>query len=201
MLYLSLFSSAIVDVLSKETNDVTGLAYFYCDYRDPRLRSASMILGGLLKCLAAQNEVVANEIGHLFDVRTQQNQQAEHLSISDLKSQLLATSASYGKILVLVDALDESHDRESILAFLSELTTHPSNRFKLLITSRKESDILAALSHFPSICLNEKTNGRDIHSYISAQIEQRLQKGVFEIQDPWLKDELVSQLSKHAGGL
>ncbi|KAH7349169.1 hypothetical protein BKA66DRAFT_293338 [Pyrenochaeta sp. MPI-SDFR-AT-0127] len=193
--------SAIVDILSKETYGSTGLAYFYCDYRDPRLRSGSMILGGLLKCLAAQNEVVADRIGNLFDIRTRQNQQAEQLSISDLKSQLLATSAAFGKVLVLVDALDEAHDRESFLAFLGDLTSHPSHRFKLLVTSRQESDILAAFSHFPSICLNEEMNGKDIHAYISARIDQRIQKGIFQIQDPWLKEEMVSQLSKHAGGL
>ncbi|KAM5356996.1 hypothetical protein ACJZ2D_016721 [Fusarium nematophilum] len=195
-----LFSST-VNKLRQERDVSTGLAFFYCDYRDPRLRSPSMILGGLLKSLATQNKDVAAALGKLFDAQRQQNQHADQLSVETLQKQLVSASSCFGMVLILIDALDEAIGREALLPFLHELVAPQSSRFKFLLTSRREADLEAVFARCPTVCLNEETNSGDIHLYVSAQIEQRIQRGVFHLNDSFLKETIISQLVGHAGGL
>jgi hypothetical protein len=165
------------------------------------MRSVQNILGAFLRCLAEQNDQVASTLGTMLDEKCQYKQQPDQLSVEQAKSCLLSAAQSFNRVRILIDALDESLARETLLPLLSELINSPGNNFKLLVTSRREADIEAEFAHFPTVCLNATTNTEDIRLYVSTQIERRIEKGMFQVQNPRLIETLISQLVTRAEGL
>ncbi|KAH7203416.1 ankyrin repeat-containing domain protein [Fusarium oxysporum] len=200
-----LFSS-IVNKLRKERPQSYGFAYFYCDYRDPRSRNTLTILGGLLKSLARQNKEVAEGLVRAFGAKCRPNSQVDDLSLDDLslddlKASLTAASRHFSEVWILVDAIDEAQDTAALISLFHELMLSPGNTFKLVITSRRETDIEAEFGNFPSVELNQDTNQAGIYTYVSKKIEQRVQKGNFPMCDSFLKEAIITQLVFHSGGL
>lgn len=159
------------------------------------------ILGAFLRCLAEQNDQVASTLGKMLDEKCQYKQQPDQLSVEQAKSCLLSAAQSFNRVLILIDALDKSLARETLLPLLSELINSPGNNFKLLVTSRREADIEVEFAHFPTVCLNAATNTDDIRLYVSTQIERRIEKGMFQVQNPRLIQTIISQLVNRAEGL
>jgi hypothetical protein len=137
----------------------------------------------------------------MLDERCQHKQQPDQLSLDEAKSCLLSAAHSFNKVLILIDALDESLARETLLPLLSELINSSGNNFRVLVTSRREADIEAEFAHYPTVCVNATTNADDIHLYVSTQVERRLEKGTLQIQNPRLKEAIISQLVTRAEGL
>ena len=198
---LTELSSSIVSKLKKERRQLSAVAYFYCDYRDPRQRNTITIIGGLLKCLAQQSKDVAAVLMNSFGAKCLSNAQTDDLSLDDLKGSFSTISRHFKDVMILIDALDEANDRVTLLSFLHELVTRRGTNFKLLVTSRREADIQAEFGRFPSVELNEETSKADVRIYISAQIESRVQKGMFRLRDDSLKDMIITRLVQHSGGL
>jgi hypothetical protein len=190
-----------VNKLRKERRQSSAVAYFNCDYRDPRQRNTITILGGLLKCLAQQSKDFAAELMNSFGAKCRSHVQSDGLSIDDLKGSFSTISRHFKDVIVLIDALDEANDRVTLLCFLRELVLITGRNFKLLVTSRREADIEADFGGFPSVELNEATSKADVRIYISAQIESRVQKGLFRLHDNSLKDTIISHLVQHSAGL
>lgn len=186
--------------LKKDRHQSSAVAYFYCDYRDPRQRNTITILGGLLKCLAQQSKDFAAVLMNSFGAKCQPHQ-SDGLSVDDLKGAFSKLPRHFKDVIVLIDALDEANDRVTLLSFLRELVLITGRDLKLLVTSRRETDIEADFGGFPSLELNEETSQADVQIYISAQVESRVQKGLFRLHDDSLKDTIISHLVQHSAGL
>jgi len=79
-----------------------------------------------------------------------------------------------GPVIVVIDALDECGDpisRKSLLALLSKELVKLPPMFRFIITSRAESDIIAAFSNQTNILEKElsisaRSNENDIYSFL-----------------------------------
>ncbi|KAG6331775.1 hypothetical protein ID866_7313 [Astraeus odoratus] len=107
------------------------------------------------------------------------------------------SSALIGKVVVVIDALDESGSvasRRDILHILATRVSSLSPSFRVLVTSRPLPDVqeaLMGLAHVRDISLDGVPTERDIRLYITSELANRKEIGGRE----------VDQLSLKADGL
>jgi hypothetical protein len=115
---------------------------FYFDFRDPQKQSVVNMLYSLLAQLS-ENKVPA-EVQRLYESCAHGNRDA---SVSQLKEAFLSitkriASEQHATYLV-IDALDECGDRETLMSVITEISE--STSINLLATSRQEEDISSVL--------------------------------------------------------
>ena len=108
-----------------------------------------------------------------------------------------------GPILIVFDAVDESGDRDArtflLKAMLADLSALPSN-FRILVTSRPESDIEEQLGSNPHVWQKRMEDlpntAQDIRLYIESQLSS-----IKKLNVKWPKDEWLDRLVDLAEGL
>ncbi|KAF7973140.1 hypothetical protein HWV62_15905, partial [Athelia sp. TMB] len=112
-----------------------------------------------------------------------------------LQPALQLQGVTFGPVVIVIDALDESgtvEARRDVLSALADKASELPCNFRILVTARAEEDIQRALSrrsHITSVCLDDVDARPDIKFYIEQQLE-----GVPGISPnsswcPWLVDE------------
>lgn len=111
----------------------------------------------------------------------------------------------YGSVTYIIDGLDEcpEEDRASIMDIVLECLQSNKSRTKLLITSRKKSDIQARLGSYPQINIDVTANSADLLQYVQQELSKvirqaRLLNG--QVSDD-LRLELEERLSQDAYGM
>jgi AAA15 family ATPase/GTPase len=106
--------------------------------------------------------------------------------------------------MIVLDGLDEctvTDDRKQLLKFLSGLKSNLN--VKLIVTSRRENDILEYLGVFPSISIAARST--DVKLYVAAEVELRVQSKVrnykIELHDPGLREEIIDALVDKGNGM
>lgn len=100
------------------------------------------------------------------------------------------------KPLIVVDALDECREVETLLDGLITC----KGDVRTLVTSRPLQNIIAMLSHFPSISMDGMANelSVDILLHVTRELDSRCRLRTFEES---LKDEIRSKLCGKADGM
>jgi hypothetical protein len=87
------------------------------------------------------------------------------------------TILEFDVVSVIINALDESQERESLLHIISEMMKWKTERLHLLVASRKEVDIAARFSEMLAepleifaLPLQTHVVDGDIQSYVQAQL-------------------------------
>lgn len=107
-----------------------------------------------------------------FGAKCRPNSQVDDLLLDDLKALLTAALRHFSEVWILIDALNKAQDRAALISLLHKLMLSPGNTFKLIIISRRETNIKAEFGNFPSVELNQDINQAGIYIYISKKIEQ-----------------------------
>lgn len=117
--------------------------YYYC-YFARNQDEAAPFLRWLVSQLCRQVLLIPSEIERLFTL--------QHIpSISQLLTALGLILEEYGAVLVIIDAVDESHSRQELLKILRDLATdHRFDKVRLLATSREYYDIEICFSDISS---------------------------------------------------
>ncbi|KAG6330197.1 hypothetical protein ID866_8892 [Astraeus odoratus] len=103
------------------------------------------------------------------------------------------SDAVIGKVVIVIDALDESGSplsREQVLAILGSKVTSLPPSFRILLTSRPLPDINQALANAPhvrSTSLDDVPIGHDIHLYVSKKLAPVRGMGDTEIK--WIVEK------------
>jgi hypothetical protein len=124
--------------------------------------------------------------------------------------QSLSGQCVNGPVIIVIDALDECGDpisRKSLLALLSKELVKLPPMFRFIITSRAESDVIAAFSDQTNILEKElsisaHSNEDDIYSFLCnemATIRQRHK--VFKLAFDWPGDATIRDLAARSAGL
>jgi hypothetical protein len=100
------------------------------------------------------------------------------------------------KPLVIVDALDECREVETLLDGLIMC----SGDVRMFVTSRPLQNIIRMLSHLPCISMNEMANelSADIQLHVTRELDSRSRLRTF---DGRLKEEIRSQLCVKTDGM
>ena len=126
--------------------------------------------------------------------------------LGELQSIFFAVLQQLESIYFVLDALDECTQDQRVglcgfFAGIMELSVTASKNIKLFVTSRKEPDIERAFSRFSMIEVEATKVNNDIEIYVQGQIEQQLNNGSLPLNNPMLKDKIITTLTTKAGGM
>ena len=143
----TMISSFLVNELEKKAQKSPSMtfAYYFCDNKDEKRRSATAIIRGLLLQLIRQRPILLGQIRIVHDQMKMQT----FANFDTLWRILLNViqDAEAGEVYLLIDALDECEElsREAFLVSLKKLAKRlkasSANNIKVLITCRPVSEI------------------------------------------------------------
>ena len=190
----TVLSTTVLDHLALG-NDALVLSFFF-DFNDMTKQS----LDGLLRSLAFQlyhdGDNSANHLDTLFGAYQSGCNQPEMKTLSDTVFRMLTIQK---KVFIILDALDESKTRDSVLRWIKDIVSTPElDHVQLLCTSRPESEFLR---HFPSLigkenCLpfDKQTVNLDIRLWVTAQLSQR-----HEFTEKPLSQDILEEIRSKVG--
>jgi hypothetical protein len=122
-----------------------------------------------------------------------------------LKAAIRSVLELTGQAFIIIDALDEcpSYDEErtQLFAVLKEFSTWKLPNLHILVTSRREPDIVEALTPLvtsPPVCIQFEQVDADIRIHVKTQLanDPKLKKW-----SPQIKEEIETALVKGADGM
>ncbi|KAG4438280.1 hypothetical protein IFR05_006215 [Cadophora sp. M221] len=190
-----LFSHIVEDIRTCCMNDTAGrfgYVNYYCDFArgqdetEPLLRWTISQLSRQLKVLDPEVELLAEEGGQP--------------SILRLMQVFTSIVQKFARVFILVDALDESQNRERLLSHLLRVMRTPElGNIQFLFVSRKEVDIeRALLPYFGAISLSNPYVDEDIRTFIYIRLREDARLSRFP--EP-LKLDVEAALVKGAQGM
>ena len=130
-------------------------------------------------------------------------------SLNEFQHLFLAIAQRLDSVFFVLDGLDEcALDQRAVLCkFFAEIvgcrTGKSHGAIKLFVTSRKELDIEREFQRksFPMIEVEAARLDSNIRLYVEAQIQQHLDDGSLILNDPMLKNKIITTLTTKAGGM
>lgn len=173
------------------------VSYFYFDFNDVEKQSSGKAIRSLLFQLALQTPDTFQKLEILYQkCNNGQQQPAEDVFPSMLREAV----AFPGQKFIILDALDECTDRESLLFFIRKLVSTKPQGLHVLATSRKEKDIEDELGSIavPKIDIQSDIVDTDIRIYIRDRMaaDTRLRKWPALVQS-----EITTALMDKADGM
>jgi ankyrin repeat domain-containing protein 50 len=175
-----------------------AVAFFYCEHDNPKKRDSRSILATLLYQVLRQLPTDSWDDLELDAFSTTQSVEKLCTSLKDACTLLQKTNP----VFLIVDALDEcdTDTRPRLLRFFVSL----GRDSRLLLTSRKASDIDRVLRTTPCITITAKDVESDINKYVSRKVwlaDSDLSDGPLEVEDPALLEEISRALVEGADGM
>jgi hypothetical protein len=170
----------------------TGWAYYYC-YFGHKQDETPHLLRWVINQLCRQMNAIPDEVRQLFH-------DGGSSPVRELKAALGALLRSYHRVYLVIDALDESLERERILNLLvSVLDDHVFQKLQLLMMSRKEVHIERALLGVSvDISLSNLHVDEDIRVYVQNTLRDNHKFSRWPVE---LRREIEIALVKRAKGM
>jgi hypothetical protein len=172
-----------------------GWCYYYC-YHGRNQDETTHFLRWIINQLTRQAGVISPELNSLY-------QDGEEPNVLCLMKALEGSLTMFESVFIVVDALDESQDRQKIIGTLQQLSSEfRFNKIQLLVTSRDEIDIRRELVDLSvSMSLSNEYVDADIRTYIHAALHSLSKNSKFKSWSDTLRDEVEEALVKGAKGM
>ena len=183
-------------------SEEAGLAYFYCDYRDPEKQRPSQLLGTLLATLAKQNRGVFENIQSFF----LNEEKLSPMFVAEF-DQLLSNFGSFlgqhfKSVYIVVDGLDEAKTGDwDCLAIALKTLSQTCKQVKVLVTSRNEVFFKSQFEDLPSKFITKADVSADIDAWITAEVSDRISQKKLKIRTPALETTVRERLVRDAHGM
>ncbi|KAF3386295.1 Ankyrin-3, partial [Penicillium rolfsii] len=197
----TILASTVIEWLrTHKKNSEAALAYFYCDYKDKHKQSPTRIVSTILSMLASQNNDVFDRIQAFFERQSKENPAytAEFDELLNNFNNFVANS--FETIFIVVDALDESEDRECVAEALKRIF-ETCKYVKVLVTSRHEIDIARTFDHLPNTTIKATDVAGDIELYVKAEVATKIKTRKMKLRDPNLESVICDTLIDGAHGM
>ncbi|KAL2813360.1 ankyrin repeat-containing domain protein [Aspergillus granulosus] len=197
----TILASTIIDwIRQHKENSGAGLAYFYCDYKDKQKQSPTRIISTILSMMATKNKNVFQRVYDFFEEQYKENPAYAPEFDELLNSFSDFVSNSFDELYIVVDALDETEDRECVAyAFRKISETCKSSR--VLVTSRHEIDIARAFEGSNNTSITPTNIAADIEMYIRSEVKAKITAKKLKLRDPGLQDVICERLIDGAHGM
>lgn len=142
----------------------TGWGYYYCYYVREQDETPHMVRWFINK-LCRQMNSIPLEVREIYEEGGQP-------TTPQLMGKLAAVVKSFKRVYLVIDALDESSNRENLLSFLNNISDHTDvGGVQLLAMTRKEIDIERALLYVSKdMSLSNQSVDDDIRVYIQHRL-------------------------------
>ena len=193
----TILTSIVVNDLHERYRDhlSIGVAYLYCNFRRQDEQTLGHLLAGLLRQLAGRYPVLPVSVKVLYD-----GYKTIHTRplLEQFSSTLHAVAATYSRVFIVVDALDECQTSDGCRArLLSELfdiqKRHGAN---ILATSRIIQDI--AKKFEGSASLEIRARDDDVQKYLAHHI---VKLPSFVLSNPELQHHIKTTIAETVNGM
>ncbi|KAF9231048.1 hypothetical protein BU15DRAFT_68666 [Melanogaster broomeanus] len=187
--------SGVIDYLSSRLADDETLAYFYCDFRNPRSMSTMEVLRSLTKQLLWKSETDWLPSFPVLVVRKERGT-GPPVDITTLFDLLKRAAGLHQRPMIVIDTLDECEDFSKLLDELVKL----EKVCRLFVTSRPLHSLNRVFASRPSISLDDRVDAvrNDMCCHISTELESR---DKLKILSHDLQEEIRDALMEKADGM
>jgi hypothetical protein len=190
----------IIEELKELASTSDGLTFFLCQGTDNRLRSATVVLRGLIYLLLIHHTSLIQCLQakyHQVDKLQFDDNNAFH-ALSEVFEQIL-NSFTGERIYLVVDALDECEEGQSLLLdLITRTSSAPSSRVKWLVSSRPT--IKASFTNAVGVCVSLEVNAKLVSEAINIYIDYKISQIEVAEADQALGNKLREHLRKKADG-
>jgi hypothetical protein len=196
----TVLTSSVINYLKHDfPSDEVGLAYFYCDYKDPMKQEPAVVLRTLLAQLSSQNIALFQHIQNFFKDQYKENTNPPSLDLVRSNFEPFLRS-SFQKVFIVIDAVDECHDRECILSAISAIGDSVED-VKIFVSSREDSLIQENFKEFPNLKIRPNHVSADIESYIDVTLRSRIAARKLKVKEDEFRQEILESLALKAEGM
>ena len=198
-----LCSTAIERVLQLHnltTQQGTGIAYFYFDFKYQDQQVCDAMLRSLVAQLSLQSLDAFKPLDALyFACGSGTSQPSLPMTLKALKD----IAECFTDVFILVDALDECKEPAELLANVEDLVSSRIASLHMLVTSRREKEIEDSMSTLlddeHKLCIQSTLIKDDISAYVQGRIckDRKLKKW----QKPEIQAEIEEVLVEKADGM
>ena len=168
-----MLTMSIIDMLSRQSK--SGPAYFFCQRTDPRLKSATSILRGLLYRIVMEKPAVFNRIQSKYDIAGRElfDDVNSFYAMSEIFREVIQGPSLPGVVLI-IDALDECEEGlPQLLDLIAQTAALP--QVKWLVSSRCRPDIENQLKQTRGLLnLDLEINSQHISNAVDYYIEEKV---------------------------
>ncbi|KAI9703722.1 MAG: hypothetical protein M1836_007492 [Candelina mexicana] len=196
-----LSSTIIEDALTHcGLNPNLAVAYFYFDFNDTEKQEPDRMIRSLVSQLGRQRST-GQALRSLYSACRDGGRSP---TSDELLSTLRGMVQEFDGVFIILDALDESKEREKLLESISAWAAWGIGRLHTLVTSRRESDIEDSLDCFIKDCqkvsIQSTLVDEDIRTYVHKQL--RTDRGMKRWQKhPEVQKEIETTLMEKADGM
>lgn len=198
----TILSSTIIEAIFNHcsNNSFFALVYFYFDFNDAEKQRPESMIRSLIVQLSLQCISVPQTLESLYTTCTNgKRQPAQHSLLATLHQVIEGFQETY----LVIDALDESSDRNELLANIGKMTSWKDLNLHTLVTSRKEKDILDSMERLADqekVCIQSILVNDDICAYVRGRLQTDLRLKRWRNQ-PKVQLEIESTLMDKADGM
>lgn len=199
----TILSAGIIEDLVQHCREDSGraLAFFFFDFNDAAKQDTDNMLRSILSQLLEKCQSVPGTLHSAIELSANDTQPP---STEQLLSSLMTVVEVLPTTFIVIDALDECSAREDLFAALERLSNGGSRSLRVILTSRRETDIEDALEslvpYSTRTCLETSLVDKDIQTFVHERLTQdksfrRWQK------DVELQAEIEAAIESRAGGM
>jgi len=196
----TILSSAIIKDLQDNGAHGQVLVYFYFDFNDTNKQSLGNMARTLISQIYYSCEASREHLRSLFSSCKDGNEQPD---LSSILHTLKTMICQANEATVVLDALDESNNREAVLEWVQELL-NAKHKLHILVTSRKEEDIESMIRerHSDEETVAIKGNGvaGDIRAYIHTRVRSHKDLKRWASR-PAVQEKIETKLMEKADGM
>jgi NACHT domain len=136
----TILCSTVIDFLQRTRKVNDAVFFFYFDFSDDQKQMVEALLRSLLRQACEVMDTIPADVMDLFESSQGHSRQIS-LDRKTLVGLLKIVFKSLESVTIVLDALDESSEVTSLLAFLHDLTLKDCENVKWLVTSRRKQEI------------------------------------------------------------
>jgi hypothetical protein len=189
--------SIVVDDIERRflADATVGVAYIFCDYKTRDSQTIDLMLRSLLKQLVGGTDSLPASIGQFYADHNHGNRRP---AIKDLAGALQVLVASFSKVFIMIDALDECRVEDACRSsLLSEIFgLQGVSRTNVLATSRHTPEIVDVFG--ADLLMEIRATTNDVRTFVEGNMDS-LPKFVRNNTD--LQDQIKSKIAESVDGM
>lgn len=155
------------------------MASFFCKTGAGYPLKAHTTLAAWLKqvCLQVPGSAAETAVVELYEKRESENNSQESISVDKLTELLGRFVAEHQRTTLIIDGFDElqSTERRILMDCFRQLGNGSYGFSRILLSSRPEQSIKAALDNWPVISVDNGANQDDVAKFIDSELESAIQ--------------------------
>lgn len=196
----TVLASSVIDQASSDNKD-SVLLFFYFDFSDKTKQKLAQMLRTLLNQLYTQDAVAKTELEkwrHGFE------NSAREPTISEMCKALKVIVCQLPKVVVVIDAVDESHERDDVVSWIRDAHSWGLTGLHMFITSRKEGSLDLVIAEWPDQHEMMPVSWIDVSADIREYVHARIYEGrefVKWAHQEGLRDEVQRRILEKSAGM